>query len=249
MIPHRLTQAADQAARRYDLLSQTFGALYRSALLSADFGSANQSPVLFNDAYETAGLYFERDKDELAVLSLEIAENAHQSALAKIASVDSSSLSDAALAHVSETQTYLSNEIAAQVHRDIAHMRFSLQRAVLDVSMIARTRRLDHRRAQMAYVMKNTEELELQFVDRRGRRTPTRTFVRSLYRQSLLSIHNETTLHALADHGIETAAVMKLEDGVEKQIDRISIHDYAELRASLFHPNSNSYLDVETDDV
>ncbi|QNH71662.1 putative minor capsid protein [Rhizobium phage V1VFA-S] len=249
MIPHRLTEAADQAARRYDLLSQTFGALYRSALLSADFGSANQSPTLFNDAYENAGLYFERDKDELAILSLEIAENAHQSALAKIASVDSSGLSDAALAHVSETQTYLSNEIAAQVHRDIAHMRFSLQRAVLDVSMIARTRRLDHRRAQMAYVMKNTEDLELQFVDRRGRRTPTRTFVRSLYRQALLSIHNETTLHALADHGIETAAVMKLEDGVEKQIDRISIHDYAELRARLFHPNSNSFLDVETDDV
>jgi hypothetical protein len=97
--------------------------------------------------------------------------------------------------------------------------------------------------------MKDRQELQLQFVDRRGRRTPTRTFVRSVYRHALLSIHNEVTLHALADHGVEHAAVMKLEDGVEKQIDRISIQDYAAVRDRLFHPNSNSFLDVEIDDV
>lgn len=249
MIPHRLTEAADQAAVRYDHLAQTFSALHTTALMSAEFGYANQSSKLFAEAYDAAGLYFERDKESMGDHMFSIAENAHQRVSEKLTTIESSGLSDAALEHLSETQTYLSNEIAAQVHRDIAQMRFSLQRAVLGVSLIERSRRIPTRQAQMAYVMKDRQELQLQFVDRRGRRTPTRTFIRSVYRHALLSIHNEVTLHALADHGVEHAAVMKLEDGVEKQIDRISIQDYAAVRDSLFHPNSNSFLDVEIDDV
>ncbi|MBD9511629.1 hypothetical protein IB265_33275 [Ensifer sp. ENS10] len=249
MIPHRLSEAADQAARRYDHLAQTFSALYKTALMSAEFGYAGQSQKLFAEAYDAAEMYFERDKEAMADVAVEIAEAAHQRAIVNLRSVDAESLSDAALAHVSETQTYLSNEIAAQVHRDIAHMRFQLQRVVLDVGMIARTRNVNSRAAQMAYVVANPHELELHFVDRRGRRTPTRTFIRSIYRQALLSIHNETTLHVIADHGLEHAAVKKLEDGVEKITDRININDYAAVRDHLFHPNANSYLDVEIDDV
>lgn len=249
MIPYRLSEAADAAASRYDLLAQTFSALFKAALLSAEFGWAGQHQNLFAQAYEAANGYFERDKTAMNGVAHEIAVNAHQHAIAKIESVDASGLSDAALDHLSETQTYLSNEIAAQVHRDIAHMRFSLQRAVLDVGMIARTRRLDARKAQMAYVMKNSEELEFQFVDRRGRRTPTRTFVRSIYRQGLLSIHNEVTLHTIADHGLEVAAIMKIQEGEELRVGTLDIEDYAEHRDTYFHPNSNAWLEVETDDV
>lgn len=249
MIPHRLTEAADQAAHRYDMLAQTFSALYQKALMSSEFGYAGQSSKLFAEAYSAAEPYFERDKEEMAGTALEIASEAHRRTLERLRSVDASSLSDEALAHVSETQTYLSNEIAAQVHRDIAQMRFQLQRVVLDVGMIARTRNINSRAAQMAYVVANQHELELNFVDRRGRRTPSRTFIRSIYRHALLSIHNETTLHVIADHGLEEAAVMKVEDGVEKMTDRILITDYAAVRDQLFHPNANSFLDVEIFDV
>jgi hypothetical protein len=249
LLPHRLTDAADEAAHRYDALAQTFSALYKTALLSSEFGYAGQPDRLFAEAYDAALPYFERDKAVMNDHVFKIAEAAHQRVSEKIASVDSSGLSNAALDHLGETQTYLSNEIAAQVHRDIAQMRFSLQRVVLDVAITARTRRTTSRQAQMAYVMKNNEELELHFVDRRGRSTPTRTIIRSIYRHALLSVHNETVLHALADHGLEHAAVMKVEDGVEKQIDRLLILDYAASRDRLFHPNANSYLDVETDDV
>ncbi len=249
MIPYRLSEAADQAASRYDHLTQTFSALHNTALMSADFGYAGQSQTLFAEAYDAAGLYFDRDKATMNDLVHRIASDAHQRALSKLRSIDAENLSDAALDHLSETQTYLSNEIAAQVHRDIAQMRHALQRAVLSVSMIERSRRIPPRQAQMAYVMKGQEELQLTFTDRRGRRTLSRTFIRSLYRQALLSIHNEVTLHTIADHGLEHAAVMKVKDGVERQIDRISIHDYVDLRESLFHPNSNSFLDVEIADV
>lgn len=249
MIPHLLSEAADKAASRYDALADTFGALYKTALLSHDFGYAGQSQKLFTESYEAANLYFERDKQVMNDHVHEIAEAAHQRAKLKLSSVDASGLSDAAYEHLSETQTYLSNEIAAQVHRDIAHMRLSLQRAVLNVSMIERSRRIPTRQAQMAYVMKGEDDLQLQFVDRRGRRTPTRTFIRSLYRQSLLSVWNEVTLHTIADHGLDHAAVMKLDAGLEVKADRIAITDYLAVRDSLFHPNANSFLDVETPDV
>ena len=249
MIPLRLNAAADEAASRYDHLAQTFSALHTTALMSSEFGFAGASQNLFAQAYDAAGLYFERDKATMRDVVLGIASDAHQRVLSQLSSVDASGLSDAALEHLNETQTYLSNEIAAQVHRDIAHMRHELQRAVLSVSMIERSRRIPARQAQMAYMMKEQPALELHFTDRRGRRTPTRTFIRSIYRQALLSVHNEVTLHALADHGLETAAVMKVENGSASQIDRISIYDYAARRDSLFHPNSNSYLDVETADV
>ena len=249
MIPHLLSEAADQAASRYDMLADTFGVLYKTALLSHDFGYAGQSDKLFAEAYDAANTYFERDKAAMADRVQEIAEAAHQRAKLKLSSVDASDLSDAAYDHLSETQTYLSNEIAAQVHRDIAHMRLSLQRAVLSVSMIERSRRIPTRQAQMAYVMKGEEGLQLHFVDRRGRRTPTRAFIRSVYRQALLSVHNEVTLHTIADHGLEHAAVMKFDAGVEIPTDRIDITDYVAVRDSLFHPNANSFLDVETPDV
>jgi predicted transcriptional regulator len=249
VIPHKLSEAADAAASRYDLLASTFEAQFKTALLSPQFGYAGQQLAIYNDAYEAAGEYFTRDKEEMAGAVLEIAENAHQRAKQKIASIDASGLSDAALEHLGESQTYLSNEIAAQVHRDIANMRHSLQKTVLDVGMIARSRRIPQRQAQIAWVMNRAEDLELAFVDRRGRRTPTRTFIRSVYRQTLLSVHNEIVLHTIADHGLEHAAVMKLEDGVEKQVERIALTDYADARAVYFHPNANTYLDVETDDV
>lgn len=249
MIPHRLSAAAEEAASRYDHLAQTFSALHNKALMSPDLGMSGHSQKIFQEAYEAAALYFERDKAVMHDLVLGIASDAHQRVASELASIDADGLSDAALEHLGETLTYLSNEIAAQVHRDIANLRHEIQRAALSVSMIERSRRIPSRQAQMAFVMKEQPQLDLHFTDRRGRRTPTRSFIRSIYRMALLSVHNEATLHALADHGLETAAVMKLESGLVEHVETISIHDYAARRDSLFHPNSNSFLDVETDDV
>lgn len=249
MIPHLLSEAADKAAIRYDNLSQTFAALHKTALLSRDFGTVGHSQKLFEDAYDAAGLFFDRDKQVLEAEVTEIAQAAHRHAKARLCSIDASELSDAALTHLSEIQTYVSNEIAAQVHRDIANIRHSLQRAVLTVGMIARSRGVDPRKAQINYVMQNDEEPQLVFTDRRGRRTPTRSFVRALYRQALLSVWNEVVLHTLADHGLNEAVVVRAENGETHTIGRLSIEAYASERDSLFHPNSNAYLDLEQADV
>jgi hypothetical protein len=249
LIPFRLDRAADEAASRYDALAQTFSALHTTALMSGEFGFAGQSERVFREAYDAAGVYFDRDKGVMNDLVHAIASEAHQSALSALRSIDTNDLSDAALAHLSETQTYLSNEIAAQVHRDIAQLRQAVQRAVLSVSMIERSRRIPTRQAQMAYMMKGHEGLQLVFTDRRGRRTQSRTFIRSIYRQALLSIHNEVTLHVIVDHGVEEAAIMKLHEGQIEQIGSLNVEDYAELRDTYFHPNSNAWLEVEAKNV
>lgn len=249
MIPLMLSERAEQAARRYDDFAATLETIFKASLMSSNFGDAGQPQKMFAEAYEAASSYFERDKQSMNEDVVEIAEAARQSALTKLESIDSSGLQDAAYEHLSETQTYLSDQLAAQVHRDIAQMRHQLQAAILDVAMIAHARRIPHRKAQVAWMMSNEPSLALAFVDRRGRRTPSRAYVRALYRQALLSVHNEITLMTLADHGLEHASVVKMEEGAEKVVERISITEYTARRSELFHPNSNSFLDVETDDV
>jgi len=255
MIPHRLSLEADAAAARYDMLTSTWQTLYNRALASDRFGYADQAPALAHEAYAIAGTYFETEKDHIASLLEEIATDAHQSVRDKISSRSADELSDDALTHLAATQSYISDEISAQLHRDIALMRQSLQRAVLDVSMMTRTRRIQQRAALIEYRVLNGETLEFTFTDRRARRTPSKTFIRALWRQTLLSVHNEAVLMELADHGIERAAVLHLEDGFVKRKDVISLSGlddlptYGEIRGTVFHPNSNAWLDLETDDV
>jgi hypothetical protein len=246
VIPRNLDIKAQGGALRYSLLTDSWQALFGRALSSPDFGHGSQASNVIREAYETAQMYLDRETDLIAELTHQVAIEAQGLASRKIANIDADLLAVEAQTHLSETQQYLRDEIVAQIHRDIANVRQSLQRAVLDVSMIARTRKLKDRAAVVAWRLSNDETLSFNFTDRRAHRTPSAKFVRGLWRQTMLSIHNETTLFTIADHGLTSAGVFKTIEGVEEQVATIHLDGdgptYGEIRSTLFHPNSNAYL-------
>jgi hypothetical protein len=251
MIPNKLSKIADQAGSRYNNLTLAWQALYGLQISSPNFGHAGQSDRMIKEAYAIAQDYLDLEADVIARDLKEIAVEAHQTLHEKIASIASDNLEDAALAHLSETESYLRDEIIAQIHRDIALLRVSLQRAMLEVRTIARAGRLSERKALIEYRIGNTDMLDFVFMDRRSRRTPSRTFIRALWRQTALAVYNEVVLLTLSDHGIERAAIMHLEEGIMVQVDAISLDGsgdlpgYGEVRNTYFHPNANAYLDLE----
>lgn len=246
MIPTRLDTKAQAAALRYSVLTDAWQGLFSRALSSPDFGHARQASEVIREAYEIAQIYIDREMNLIASLLYEIAVEAQGLASRKIANTDEDLLAIEAQTHLGETQQYLRDEITAQIHRDIANVRQSLQRVTLDVSILARTRRLKDRMALVAWRLSNDETLSFNFVDRRAHRTPSARFVRGLWRQTMLSVHNETTLFTLADYGQTEAGIFKVLEGREEQVATIyldgSSPSYSEIRATLFHPNSNAYL-------
>lgn len=251
MIVGRLNLEAEQARRRYQDLTTVWNALYGRALSSPEFGTAGQASRLAADAWDLLKVYYDREMDLAATAVNDIARGAHQSVRARIASIDSDELSDAALAHLSETQSYLASEIVAQTHRDIALLRRSLQNAVLTVSARARSTGISERQARVEHLMSAEHELDFHFSDRHARRTPAKSFIGMVWRQALLSTHNEITLLTIADHGIDRAGVFRMEGDEEVQQELISLSGegglpaYLDIRNTYFHPNANAYLGLE----
>lgn len=249
MIPDQLSLKADAAGQRYKALTDAWQVLYGRALSSPDFGSAGQSQAIVAEAYSIAQSYLDTEMDRIHSDLYEIAVEAQGLASREIAHTDEELLAVAAQTHLSETRIYIRDEIVAQINRDIANLRQTLQRAVLDVAMIARTRRLKERAAVIAWRLAHDETLEFNFTDRRARRTPSSKFIRNLWRQTLLSVFNETTLLTIADYGGKTAAVLKVVEGAVQKVETISLNGdglaYSDIRLELFHPNSNAYLGVD----
>ncbi|PZR92255.1 MAG: hypothetical protein DI537_13795 [Stutzerimonas stutzeri] len=255
MILEILDHQAEAARRRYESLTLNWSGLYSRGLSNLDFSSAQAASAIVQEAYQLANAYLEAEKDRIVDAIDQIASDAHQAVLTEIASVAAGELTDAALAHLTQTQNYLSDEIIAQIHRDIALVRRTLQSTVLSATIQARSRRISFRAALIEHRVKNQDELDFRFVDRRLRSTPAKTFVGSIWRYALLSAHNETTLMTLVDHGLDRAAVRRVENGAVIQTEVISVtgrgglRAYPEVRNDLFHPNARSWLAMERADV
>lgn len=246
MIPHILSRHADAAGQRYKDLTDSWQVLFSKALTHPDFGAGGMSSVVIQEAYEIAQSYLDRETDMIASTLHEIAAEAQGLASRDFSTDDAELLAVEAQTHLGETQQYLRDEIVAQIHRDIANVRQSLQRVVLDVSMLARTQRVKGRAAVITWRLANDETLDFNFTDRRAHRTPSSRFIRNIWRQTLLSVHNETTLFTLTDHGQTVAGIYKELEGAIEQVAKLQLDGqgpgYGEIRATWFHPNSNAYL-------
>jgi hypothetical protein len=255
MIPTLLTQKADQASFRYGLFVESLRSLFQQSLASSRFGT----PALVNEVYAEAiqlGLdfnaieaeHFEADMNEIAL-------QARTATLNEIESIDTHELTDAALEHLSESLDYLRSELLAQSSRDIATLRKGLQRVALEVNISARSHGRPQRSALMEYLVGNKAGIEFFFHDRASRKWESKTFVRSIWRHTLLSVYNEVVLFTLADHGITRAAVEHVSPGAEWRDFVIALSSgselptYSEIRDKIFHPNAYAYLRMETPDV
>lgn len=251
MITNLLSEKAGAAFNRYGLFTDSLKSIHRGALLRSDFGSASLTESLRQHATHQGSIFLDSELAQVRADILEIAEIARTVTLREIASNDTSELTDAILEHTDASYDYFQTELIVQQTRDIATLQRAMQRAGLEVSIAARSRGKNRRSALMEYVMGNKADVEFFFHDRTSRKYESRYFVRSLYRQTLLSVYNETVLFTLADHGITRAVVEHHSPESEFHGLKIALSSsselptYSEIRDKVFHPNANAYLRMD----
>jgi hypothetical protein len=105
------------------------------------------------------------------------------------------------------------------------------------------------------YMIGNKTDIDFFFHDKASRKWESKLFVRSVYRQTLLSVYNEIVLYTLADHGIDRAEVEHhspdaQHDGMVIALSSSTeLPTYSEIRETVFHPNANAWLKMEGADV
>lgn len=247
----RLTEEAEAGAARYGLLTEAWRGLFASAITSSDFGAPVTSTRAIEKAYAIASDFLREERIRIAQATEEIATRARQRALSDISSIDAEDLTDAALEHLSETQRYMSDELVAQVHRDIALLRQTLQRVALEVGLASRSRGISHLSALVEYRIGNAADLQFMFHDRQARKWTSKKFVRAVWRHTLLSVYNESILMTAADHGLTRVRVEHEDAGAQSHGIIVALGSnsefptYSEVRNEIFHPNANAVLAVE----
>jgi len=253
MITNLLSDKAGAAYNRYSLFTDALKSIHRGAMLRSDFGSASLTGKLRSQATLQGSTFLDSELSQARADIQEIAEIARTVTLQEISSNDTSELTDAIYEHLDASYDYFQTELVVQQTRDIATLQRAMQRAGLEVAIAARSKGKSHRSAVLEYAFGNKTDVEFFFHDRSSRKYESRLFVRSLYRQTLLSVYNETVLFTLADHGLTRAVVEHHSPesefhGLEIALSSGSeLPTYSEIRDKVFHPNANAYLRMDAD--
>lgn len=243
-----MSAEADAAAQRYELLVAGWRSIYSAALDNAQFGSARVLRDVTAQAYGIARVYLDSEATHIARASAEVAAEAVSAISQQLSVTTQDDSADAAGELLSASQTYLQREITIQVERDVAFLQNAVRKTAINVSLAARSQGIPARTALLQYRMGNAHELQFFFHDRMNRRYPSRKFVRSVWRDHLLSVYNETVLHMLADAGHTSAQVVTDDpnhsySGMELSLTANSaLPTYPEVRPEIFHPNADAVL-------
>ena len=243
-----MTAEAEAASQRYSLLVDSWRSLYGRALDRLDFGTPAQIDRLISEAYGIGRAFMDSEYEEVARASHAIALEARTATLNELRSQDSDALTDEALAHLSDAEDYLRHELSVQIERDIAFLKQSIRKAILQVNISAKARQVPLKTAMIEYRVGNSAELHFFFHDRGGQKWPSRKFVRAVWRLHLLSLYNEVVLMTLADHGLDQAQVEHVNPKATSHGMIVSIASnskypiYSEIRNEVFHPNADAIL-------
>jgi hypothetical protein len=248
MITQLLSTEAEAAAQRYDLLVEGWRALYMRALNEPDFGTPRQLTRIAEQAYTMARTYLDTETQMIADVSDRISQTALHETTLQIGSQPADGLGEAIVDHVSNSGDYLRSHIAVQIERDIGTLKNALRQLHLTVSLAAQTTGMAWSSALTQYRVGGAERLQFQVYDRSSKKWISRRLVRTIWRQHLLGIYNETVLMTLADHGIDQAVVQHVNP--QSDVHGMSIllfangelPTYHDIRDEVFHPNADAIL-------
>jgi hypothetical protein len=244
MIPGFLSLRAGEAAARYDFLTQALSAIYARSLISRNVGTAAGVRTMMTEARNIASSYLATELDRIDADLEEVAQHAQGATIKALTSNESFELTVSALEHLRASGDYLRDELLAQISRDIATLRKTIQKANLQIDLATRLQAVNPRRQGT----QNAPAIDFTFHDRASRKWSSRTFVRTTWRHTLLSVYNETVLLTLADHGIQEAVIEHEDPAAPHHGKILSIvqsdeHDtYQDLRDEIFHPNAHAIL-------
>lgn len=241
-IQHRLTQEANAAAARYDNVVYALRAIYLSALGRQGLGSAQLLAEVRNSAYAVTGAYINGEEKIIESVLDEIVSEAQGSVEEAFSYARAEEESGAISELYNATNDYLLQEITIQTVRDVATLVEEVRRAGLSVEL--------QRRATGSVTPGLVERAlpNFHFRDRRHFKVASRTFIRGVWRMSMLSLYNETVLLTLADHGHDLAQIDHLDAKAPVHGSILAIApggetpSYEEIRAEVFHPNSDAVI-------
>lgn len=243
-----MTAEAEAAATRYGMVVDAWRAIYQREMDATDFGSTRQMSRVTEQAYAIGRQFLDTEANIIEDSSMMIVREALRVTSAELATPVAVDLTDALREHLADAENYLLHELSIQIERDIAFLKQSLRKALLQVSVGARAQQIPTRTALIQYRIGNTTELHFFFHDRRNQKWPSRKFVRAVWRHHLLALYNEAVLLTLADHGIDKAMIRHMNPDSHSHGMVISMSSgsalptYSEIRNEIFHPNSDAVL-------
>lgn len=247
-LPIVFTSYAEEASMRYEILVGAWRAIFTNALKASNFGSQQQYNRVLAEASDLARRFVWSEEAQINRVMIDIALEAQGATQKQIGVTVADKLTDQALTHLNDAQTYLLSEITVQVERDVNMLLQALKKAALQINLSARSRGVSNRTALVEYMLSTSLDLQFFFHDRGNQKWPSRKFIRSVWRHSLLSLYNEIVLITLADHKIDKAFVWHTDPsnqfhGMEISVStNSSLPTYSEILNDIFHPNSNAIL-------
>jgi hypothetical protein len=244
----RLSMDADEAAKRYQTLTEAWRSLYNAAMDRQNSGFPAAIESLRSQAYDIASSFLETERELIAARAEEIVREALTATQRDLSLDDALDVSDEVGELLNESQRYLAQEIAIQIERDIAHLIRSYQKVALQIRLSAQSRAISVRTAAIEHRMGNLGELQFYFHDRLSRKWSSNKFIRAVWRMTMLSIYNETVLLTLSDYGRQLAYIEHLDvkspaHGVVLSMSSTSSYPtYTEIRDEYFHPNSDAII-------
>ncbi|CCG43289.1 hypothetical protein [Magnetospirillum molischianum] len=241
---------AERAGERYASLAHGMNGLYAEALGSVDPTSPKARSDLRIAIYQLAQSFVAGEQafidDGLTVAAHQgLADALEALGLGETTAPD---LPEPVSELLSATGEHLRAEIVMQIERDVLAVEKRLRDLALKVNVMTRASDISKRAAIIRAQIKDRGSVEFSFVDRAGRRWPSQRYISTVWRQHLLNVHVETTLHVFAERGAQAVEVVHPDPKSAKNglmFGLVGQHDLPgldEIRDDVFHPNSQVWL-------
>lgn len=244
-----LSAHADAAASRYLLLLNGLRGIQAQALTQGNLIAPAVLERVARQGYQIAERYLTSERDNIAQTTQQIATDAQQRAQSDLGVSSDTALTARTSELLSLAGEILRNEIVIQAERDVGKLKGELRQAALEVELAAMSQGISRESALIQQRL-NAGKTAFTFQDRAGRRWASQKYIRTIWRQHLLTSWNETYLTTLADHGVTTAEIQHPDPASRFAGMKISIlpstdlPSYGELRQEAFHPNSEARVSI-----
>jgi hypothetical protein len=247
-----LTDLADRAGQRYLILLTAFKSIFDQFAANANPGSDSNRKKASAKAYQLASGFIIEESQLISGTLLETARSAFVYTIDALGGMNSD-IPDVIASHTAALAQDLEHNVRTQLERDISTIGKGLRDIALRAALISGSSTIRSSVALSNLRQNNSSALGFTFQDRGGRFWSSQKLVRTLYRQSFVLAWNEPALLTMALSGVASAVIAHpdashSESGtvisLSEEIDGIS---WDEVRNTVFHPNSNAWVKVQTD--
>lgn len=243
MIVNEISALAEKAADRYLNVIFGFRGAYSKAISQQDPTTAKVLSEFSANLYDIARTYLNSEEDVINSVTAEIALLSASDALSAVGATESANdIVDALSAYLNAFKDYIRSEIAVQLERDIAAVRKKLRSIGLQAEILSGSTGISRKAAIIQLKLTDSGEFRFYFTDRQNRKWPSQKYVRTIWRQHLLSVYNEVYLYVLSKYGRKTAMVKHMDANSKSHMVTFNIVEYEAIKDEYFHPNANAVV-------